>query len=163
MQQILPFPYAIIRKALLFSIVMEIRKLMDSPHYRRDTNLSPAQLVELIRPHAPVVLHEKLVRMREDIYTHCQPIIQWGNKRVGHADKDMVLGLAEEKLPVVDEQEFEVALARMRGLLKEIHVHFNGPEAPMHFPEPTGDADVLLDYIRTGHNAKQGRITAMSR
>jgi len=158
MQRILPFPYAIIRKGLLFSIIMEIRRLMDPAQYRGDINLSLERLVEVIKDHVPTALHEQLAKMREEIHAHCLPIIKWGNKRVGHAGKDMALGLATEKLPEVDEQHFESALAMMHDLLKQIHAHFNGPDTPMPFPEPTGDAEVLLDYIRTGHYAKQAGL-----
>jgi hypothetical protein len=161
MRDILPFPFRIIRKAILFCVIMEIRKLMDPAESNGKINLSLDRLVQIVQPQISVELHKKLKGLRDEIHGHCQPILRWGNKRVGHADKKVFLGEDDEKLPEVDEHQFEKAVAMMRDLLREVHACIRGPEMPMHFPEPTGDADKLMDYIRRGHAAKQAEIAGM--
>jgi hypothetical protein len=165
MQDILPFPFRIIRKALLLSMTMEIGKLMDKDEttIRKTTlvNLSLRRLVKLLNPHCPDLLKSRLGTMLDELETLYEPIGLWRDKRFGHSDKEMVLGLGPKPFPDVEQQRFEQVLALMRDLLKAVHTHFNGADEPMYFPEPTGDADRLLDYIRTGHNAKQRELEGL--
>lgn len=162
MEEILPFPYLIVRKALLFTIVMQVRSLLDRAETRRRKktldNASLARLVKMLEADCPA-LHVRLTAMLDDIRAHCQPICHWGDKRVCHADRLTVL--SQEKLPEVDQQHFQKALDMMREFLNQVHAEFHDAQMPMHFPEPTGDPDKLLDYIRTGHRAKQAEVAAL--
>src|SRR5882762_7421077 len=48
MQDILPFPFMLIRKILLFSITMGIGRLLDAAEYKKRPNLSFARLLKTI-------------------------------------------------------------------------------------------------------------------
>jgi len=164
MRQIIGFPFLIIRKALLVSITMEIGKLMDKDEttIKKKTfvNLSLRRLVKSLGPHCPDPLKSRLATMLDDLKTLYEPIDLWRDKRWGHSDKEMVLGLGPIPLPEIPQQQFENVLGIMRQVLQAIHAHFNGTDVPMHFPEPTGDAERLIDYILTGHKAKQAEIAS---
>src|SRR5262249_993742 len=115
MEGILPFPYRIIRKALLFTIIMQVRSLLDRAETRKREktldNLSVARLVKILESDSPA-LPVKLNGMLDNIRTHCEPICRWGDKRVCHAD--WLTAFGHEEPPEVDQQHFERALDMMR-------------------------------------------------
>jgi hypothetical protein len=158
MEEILPAPYLILRKALLFTIVMQVRSLLDPAESRGRANVSLARFVGLFEQNHPT-LHANLARLLQGILAHCQDIEKWGNRRAGHADLLTVLG--QETLPDVSQEHFEKAQAMMRGLLHEVHAHFYGPESPMDLPELIDGADKLLSYIRAGCQAELAEIEAL--
>jgi hypothetical protein len=159
MEDILLCPYLIIRKALLFTIVMQVRSLLDPPKSRngRD-NASLDRLVGLFKQDHPT-LYAKLTTLLQGVKAHCKPIKEWGNRRVGHADLPTVL--SREKLPDVPQQHFEQGLAMMRDLLQEIHACFYGADASLELQELDDEADKLLSYIRAGYQAQLNEIEEM--
>jgi hypothetical protein len=159
MEKILQVPYYIIRKALLFTIVMQVRNLLDQPrdHTGRD-NVSLIRFVGLFKQDYGE-LSSKLSTLLQGIITHCRDIKKWGNRRIGHADLRTVLGA--EALPGISQQNFETAQMMMRDLLREVHIHFHGPESPTDLPELTDGADKLLSYIRAGYRAEVAEIESM--
>lgn len=162
MEDALLFPYRIIRKALLFTIVTQVRSLLDPAQTPRRKevldNLSFDRLVKTLEPDffAP---HEKLMEMLKEIKQHCEPICTWANKRICHADLLTVCG--QEKLPDVDKEHFQKALDMMLKLLHVIHVYFHGPHALMALPDRDGDADKLIDCIRIARKTKQDELARM--
>jgi hypothetical protein len=158
LEDILLTPYLVLRKALLFTIVMQVRSLLDpATSFRRD-NVSLARFVGLFEQDYPA-LHAKLTTLRQDIVAHCRDIEKWGNRRAGHAD--LLTVLKRETLPDVSRQHFEKAQDMMRELLHRVHAHFHGPEAPMDMPELVDGAGSLLSYIRAGRQAEVTEIEAL--
>jgi hypothetical protein len=160
MQEILLGPLVLIRKAVLSHITMGVGRLLDRPKYGKRANLSFAHLLESIQPYTPPDFAAKMATMLDDAAAHCEPLLLWRDKRFGHADKAHVLGTGAERLPEVEQEAFEKALAMLRDLLAEIHAHFNG-RGSMHFPEPSRDADNLMKYVREGYKAEQARIAEL--
>jgi hypothetical protein len=158
MEDILQVPYLVLRKALLFTIVMQVRSLLDPAKSRGRDNVSLARFVGLFEQNYPM-LHPKLTTLLQGILAHCQDIEKWGNRRVGHADLPTVL--SHETLPEVSQQHFEKAQAMMLELLQQVHAYFYGPEAPMEMPELMDGADKLLSYIRAGRQADLAEIDAL--
>jgi hypothetical protein len=161
MRAILRGPFMFIRTAVLSHITMGIGRLLDYPDYHKRANLSFAHLLETLKPHASLEFSAKMTAMLDSADAHCQPLMLWRDKRFGHADKDHVLGIGPARLPEVEQEAVEKALALLRDLLTEIHGHFNGPDTPMPFPERVGDADCLMKYIRDGYDAERERIAEL--
>jgi hypothetical protein len=165
MQEILPGPFALIRRAFLSSIVMGIGRLLDKDESRVGgrirPNLSLARLLKIIEPHIRADLKSGLARMLNDLQTLCEPIDLWRDKRFGHADKEMVLCTGDVALPNVDREIFEEALGMIYEMLKVIHVHINGAEMEMPFPVPVGYADALMGFVRDGDKARKAEIASM--
>jgi hypothetical protein len=162
MQEILPGPLALVRQAFLFSITMGIGRLLDREEKNVKkavrVNLSLKRLVKLVAQHCSDTLKGKLPGMLADLEIVCRPIDIWRDKRVGHADKEMVLGLGTQRLPDVARETIDTALRMMRNLLAAIHADFNGTDQQMHFPERVCDADALMGYIRDGYEARQADL-----
>ncbi len=161
MQDILPGPLALIRRSLLFTLTVGIGRLLDPDESGKKTkplvNLSLPRILSLAAHHHAEAVKSRLIPLLDAIRRLCEPIHTWRNKRVGHADREMILGLASEKLPDIDRTIFDQALAQIRDLLREVHTLFNSDE-PMPFPDRTGDADELMGYIRDGYEARQAEI-----
>jgi hypothetical protein len=158
MEEILFLSYRVVRKALLFTIVMQVRSLLDPPKSWGRDNVSLAHFVGLFEEDYPV-LHGKLSTLLKAIVVHCQNIENWGNRRVGHADLQTFL--SHETLPEVSHEHFEKALGMMQELLQQVHANFYGPEKPIDIPELIDGADKLIFYIRAGRQAEVAKIEAM--
>ena len=158
MDDILQMPYLVIRKALLSTIVMQVRSVLDPPKSRGRDNVSLIRFVQLFEQDYPI-LHAKLSALLKGILAHCDRIEKWGNRRIGHTD--MLTFLSQETLPEVSQVHFEKALAMMGELLQEVRAHFYGPEVPMDIPELIDGADKLISYIRAGRQAELAEIEAM--
>jgi hypothetical protein len=158
LEEILLGPLVLIRKAVLSHITMGIGRLLDRANYGKRANLSFAHLLETIRPHATPEFAKRMTDMRDNATSYCQPLLLWRDKRFGHADKNHVLGV--ERLPEVEQEAIEKALAMLGDFLAEIHAYFNGPGS-MHIPELGRDADDLMKYIRRGYEAERAEIAEL--
>lgn len=151
MVDILPCAFRIIRKGMLFTILMQLRSLLDPARSHGRDNVSLARLMALLQKDNPT-LHASLTVLLRTIRTHCEPIEQWGNRRAGHAD--LRTALSEDNLPEIPKEHFEEALKLIRQLLVEVHTYFHGRGAPFELALPLNEADKLLDYIRRGRQAE---------
>jgi|SRR5579871_3303311 len=158
MMEVLLCPFLILRTALLFTMVMQVRSLLDPAKSRGRDNASLARFVGLLKEDHPA-LHAKLATLLKGIQDHCKPIETWGNRRIGHADLLTVAG--REAMPDVPQQDFERALAMMRDLLQEVYSYFCGADASVDLRGPIDGADKLLGYIRAGREAELAAIEAM--
>jgi hypothetical protein len=95
--------YSVLRKALLFTIVMQVRSLLDPAKSWGRDNVSLARFVGLFKLNYPE-LHKNLTTLLQGIVAHCQDIEKWGNRRVGHAD--LLTFLSHETLPAVSQEHF---------------------------------------------------------
>src|SRR5713226_5126209 len=111
MDEILSIPYSVIRKALLFTIVMQARSLLDPASSLGRENVSLARFVGLFEEDYPD-LQRKLSKLLKAIVGHCKDIKNWGNRRVGHTDR--LTFLSHEVLPEDAQDDFEKALNMMR-------------------------------------------------
>jgi hypothetical protein len=77
MEEILFYPFRILRKALLFTIVLQVRSLLDPAKSHKRDNASLARFVELLeQDHS--ALHAKLAKLLKGIQDHCKSIETWG-------------------------------------------------------------------------------------
>jgi hypothetical protein len=158
LEEILLGPLVLVRKAVLSHITMGIGRLLDRANYGKRANLSFAHLLETIRPHVTPEFSSRMAGLRDNAARHCNPLLLWRDKRFGYADKDHVLGV--ERLPEVEQEAIEQALALLHDLLAEIHAYFN-PPGSMHFPELGRDADDLMKYVRRGYDAEKAEIAEL--
>ncbi len=163
MNDTLPGVFALIHRALRNEILMGVGRLLDPAESRIKEevfpNLSLARLLVIVRPHCPPDVNSRLGKMLKDAKTHCEQLLVWRHKRVGHADREAVFKI--KKLPNVEQKDIEKALKMLYDLLKEIHTHFNGQETVFHFPRRVGDADALMSLIKDGVNAREAEIASM--
>jgi hypothetical protein len=156
LMSILPYQFLMIRIAILSYITMGIGRLLDrAGDNPNKANLSFERLLDTIKPNCSPEFYESIHNMLQETQKHSESIKAWRNKRFGHADKEMALSGANCRLPEIEAEAFEKAVAMMRDMLKEIHKYSNGLDSTMHFPERTGDAYALMEYLRAGHEARQ--------
>jgi hypothetical protein len=160
MREILPGPSMLIRKSALSHITMGVGRVLDYSNFGKRANLSFAHLLDTIKPYSLPEFVSKMVCILDNVEAHCKPLLLWRDKRFGHADKDHVLGIGTERLPDLEQEAFDKALALLRDLLSEVHAHFN-PGETMHFPDRNGDADCLMRYIRGGYDAERAEIASL--
>ena len=157
MEDILPGPLLLIRRACLTSIVMGVGRLFD----KSKPTLSLSRLLATIKQQCPnnLALQQNLKTMFNEAEICYWPMKAWRHQRFGHRNKAVALGM--QPLPNVDEQSFDKVLSQLRKLLEAIHTHFNNPDTSMDFPIRRGDADDLMKYIRRGYEAEQAEIAAL--
>jgi hypothetical protein len=154
MMNILQGPFKLIERAMKVSIVLGIGRLLDG---NRNT-LSLPRFQRTLGNHCPTEVVKSFENGRKVIDSVAEPIVDWRHNRYGHANKAAVLGIDTKLLPVVEDTVFVDVLAKFRGLLETIYKHFNGNEVPMHFRPRTGDANLLMTFIRLGFEAEQKEL-----
>jgi len=151
----------LIHKALRHELLMGIGRLLDPAENGRFSNLSIEHLLNIIDPHCPAAFNTTLRKTFDLAKAHCAPLLEWRNKRVGHADREICLRIGTKKLPDVEKKCIESGLAMLLDCLKEVHTHFKGKDAEFHFPLRVGDAERLMSLIQDGLNARKAEIAQM--
>jgi hypothetical protein len=113
--------------------------------------------------HCPKSFHDQVTAKLQALKVHCQPIVQWRNKRLGHKDLGTALRATPNPLPLISGSDIQEALEMLADILNDVLDHFE--EAHVAYGAPRGmiggGKDLIL-YLKKGlENMELDRRKAM--
>ncbi len=124
-------------------LILHLARLTDRPRMGPSENLSLLTIVELINhPTAKSTIPPLLENAKEK----AEKARKWRNKSIAHKDKKVSLEL--DKLPSLDEQYVEEALAAAGEVLTQLYGIFSGNPIEMESWTPTGTVESIDAFLR---------------
>ncbi|WP_020472339.1 AbiU2 domain-containing protein [Zavarzinella formosa] len=158
MNDSLPDVFWVIQKALRSEITAAHGRLFDSSESKKKNrlpNLSLERLIEILQPHSGQENHEFWMRRLDEARQHCEPILHWRNKHIGHSD--LATRMATENLPRIDREQVAEGLRFISQIVNAINTKFNGRYTAFDLVQFRGRPTTLMVYVKTALDLQKAR------
>ena len=127
-------------------LILHLARLTDKSRMGSSENLSLSTIVELI---SHPTAKSKIPPLLQDATEKAEKARMWRNKSIAHRDKKVSLSKQElDKLPPLDEQYVEKALAAAGEVLTQLYGIYSGHLIEMKSWTPTGTIESIDSFLR---------------
>jgi hypothetical protein len=154
MQTLLPELFAMIQEGLRAGIVMAHGRLLDPAEIGGKENISFYRLLDTLGGHCESAFVHGLRMQLDEAKAHCEPMLRWRNKRIGHSDRKTLLSPHTDKMPNIDREEIKKGLEMLASIVDAIDMYFDGGTTYFGDVLLRGNGSDLMALLEAGLDAR---------